>query len=144
MFQNIKHEIQKPLHQLQNRETKSSCGTSGGSVAIEFTKNMQSGDEANETETHNKNNRWRYLQSRSIVGVESQHVISAAGSSRGRARAGGVSTAEAATAHSGCSGSGAAWSHDTRSCCGSGGCGLGGLRGASRHGGGENEGRMDR
>lgn len=126
-FRNTMHQIQKPVNQIQI-EIESSTGACTSTrtrlVTVEFAKNMEHGDETNEAETHHENHRRRNLQTRCIVSVESQHVVPSAGASCGRGGAGSVSTCWAATTHTGCSGSGAAWCHDTWSCRGTGRCRL--------------------
>lgn len=64
---------------------------------------MKSRDEADEAEAHDENDRRRDLQSRSIVGVEPQHVSTGTRSAaeRGRARSYGAgSSRDPAAAHS--------------------------------------------
>lgn len=106
--------------------------SSGGSRAIELTKDVEAGDEADEAEAHDEDNGGRNLQAWSIVSVESEHVSAAAWSaayesSRGSGRSG----ADTAAAEASSRRRGAARSDDARS--GSrGGCGLG-LRSASGH-----------
>lgn len=52
--------------------------SSGGSRAIELTKDVEAGDEADEAEAHDEDNGGRNLQAWSIVSVESEHVSAAA------------------------------------------------------------------
>lgn len=81
---------------------------------------MKRGDETDEAETHNQHHRRRYLQSGSIVRVESQHVVA---STRSTSDTGGaVSGGDTATAHAGGCGSGAAGCDDASSASGTGGC----------------------
>lgn len=106
--------------------------SSGGSRAIELTKDVEAGDKADEDDAHDEDDGGRNLHARSIVGVEPQHVSAAAWSAADdSSRAGGRSGAEPATA-------------DARRCCcraarsddagpgGGGGRGLG-LRSTSGH-----------
>ena len=58
------------------RAMKSRSATSF--VAINLAEDVESSDEADEAETHNEDDGRRHLQSRSVVGVESQHIASAA------------------------------------------------------------------
>ncbi|GFS30887.1 preprotein translocase Sec, Sec61-beta subunit protein [Actinidia rufa] len=56
---------------------KSSAGTRF--VAVEFSEDVEGGDEADEVETHDEDHGRADLQPRSVIRVELQHVASASG-----------------------------------------------------------------
>lgn len=67
----------EPYHDaIMIRAMKSRSATSF--VAINLAEDVESSDEADEAETHNEDDGRRDLESRSVVGVESQHIASAA------------------------------------------------------------------
>lgn len=102
----------------QTRIPRSSLGARSG--AIKLAEDMKSRDEADEAEAHNKHDGRRDLQSRSIVGVESQHVASGTRSTAERSRAwsSSGSSRNPTAAHSCSGGGGSAWSNHARPRCG--------------------------
>lgn len=104
-----------------------------GSRSIELTKDVEAGNESDETEAHDEDDGGGNLQARSIVGVEPQHVATATRSGANNStRAGGTSGCETTSTEAGGRRRGATRSSDARSGCRR-GCRLR-LRGASGHG----------
>ena len=47
-------------------------------MAMDFTEDMKSNDEADKAKTHHKHHHWSNLQARSVIGLEPKQVASAA------------------------------------------------------------------
>nr|DAD26135.1 TPA_asm: hypothetical protein HUJ06_027602 [Nelumbo nucifera] len=68
------------MEKIRCSNLESSSGTR--SVAVELTKDVESGDEADEAEAHHEDDGGSYLQARGVVSIEPQHVASAPASAK--------------------------------------------------------------
>lgn len=111
------------------RNKKRSSGCSFG--AVKLSEHMESGDKADEAEAHDEDDGRRDLESRRIIGVETEH-IRARSSASYRAGSASRGTGDATAAHPGGRSCRASRGHDawTR---GRGGGGCLRLRGSSSH-----------
>ncbi len=76
----------EPRSKLRIRKLSSGVGS-----AIELAEDMEGGDEADETDAHDKHHGRRDLQSGCVVGVEPQHVSTSTSTASDPAGTGGVS-----------------------------------------------------